>query len=184
MRDHGRACLTQHRAEVGLRRLRAEAEEAEAGGLQDHPSHGGRHGDDDDRQDVGQKLGQDDPGVPHARKPRGVDEFAAREANGDAANIPGKEGHVDGGHGDERIHQTGPKGRDNGQRQQNIRKGHQHIDAAHDDVVCASAEVPRDDPDCRTDGGGDQSGCDAHGQRQARAVQEAAEKVTAKVVGA
>ena len=52
------AALAQHGAEIGLRRLRAEAEEGEAGGLQDHPADGGRHGDDDDRQHVGQHLGR------------------------------------------------------------------------------------------------------------------------------
>ena len=45
--------LAQHPAEVGLRRLRAEAEETQARGLQDHPADRGRKGDDDGGQTFG-----------------------------------------------------------------------------------------------------------------------------------
>ena len=57
------AALAQHGAEVGLRRLGAEPEEGQAGGFQDHPADGGRHGDDDDRQHVGQHFAEQDLGM-------------------------------------------------------------------------------------------------------------------------
>ena len=98
--------------------------------------------------------------MPHPGQPGGVDELAARKPDRDAANVACKERDVDRGHGNQRVHQSGAKRGHNGQRQQDIGKCHQHIDAAHDDVVGAPAEIPRDDPDRRPDRRGNQRGGD------------------------
>ena len=182
--DQRRARLAQHGAEIGDRRLRPEAEEGEARGFEDHPAHGRGHGDDDDGQDVGQDLGQDDAGVGHAREAGGIDEFLVRDADGYPPDIAREEGDVDGGHRDQRVHQAGTEGRDDGECEQDVGKGHEHVDAAHDDVVGAPAVIARDDAYGGPDGGGDEGGGETHGKRQAGAPHQAGEQIAAKVVGA
>ena len=107
--------------------------------LEDHPAHGGGHGAMTmTGDDVGQDLGHDDLRVRHAGELGRVDEFLVHDAHGHPADVAGEEGDVDGGHRDQCVHQAGAECRDNGQRQQDVGKGHQHVDAAHDDVVrCA-----------------------------------------------
>ncbi len=184
VRKEGRARLAQHRAQIGLRWLAAQTEKAEAGGFKDHPAHGGGHGNDDHRQHIGQKFREDDPCVSHARQPGGINEFAASKAHRYAANVAGEERHVDRGHGDQCVHQAGAQGCDDRQRQQDIGKGHQHIDNAHDHVVDAPAEIARNDADGRADGGGDHRGGDTDRKRQSGAVQQAAEQIASQMVGA
>ena len=178
------APVAEHRTEVRLGRLRAETEEGEAGRLQDHPADGRRHGDDDDRQDVGQDLAEQDAGVALAGEPRGVDEFAPRETDGDAADVAGEEGYVDDGDRVERVEQARPEHRDDTQGQQDVGKRHHHVDAAHHDVIGASAGVSGHQPDERAEEGRDDRRRHADRQRDAAAPDEAREDVATERVGA
>ena len=62
------APIAEHAAEIGLRRLRAEPEEAQARRFEDHPADGCRQRDDDRRQHVGEELGRDDLEIAQAAK--------------------------------------------------------------------------------------------------------------------
>ncbi len=182
--DQGRARLAEHRAQVGLRRLRPEAEKGQPGGLEDHPADRGGHRDDDHRQDVGQHFGQDDPAVPEARQARGVDELALGDGDGHAPDVAREERHVDGRNRDQRVQQARAERRHDGERQQDVGKGHQHVDAAHDDVVGAAADIARDHTDRRPDDAGQHRRREADRERKAGAPQKTAEQVAAEVVGA
>ena len=85
--------------------------------------------------------------MPHPGKSCRVDELAPCQSHGNATDVPGKKRHVDGGNSDERVHQPGTKRSNNGKRQQDVRKGHQHIDDAHDDIIRPSPEIACDNPD-------------------------------------
>ena len=178
------APLPQHGPEIGLRRLRAQPEERQPGRFQDHPAHGGGHGDDDDRQHVRQHLGQHDPRVALARQPRGIDEFAPRQAQRDPADVAREERHVDDGDGIERVEQPRPQHRDDGEREQDVGKGHDHVDAAHQPVVHAPARIARHQPDERSEERGDQRGRQAHGDGHPRAPDQPGQQVPPQRVGA
>ena len=107
-----------------------------------------------------------------------------RNSDGDTANVAGKEGDIDGGHRDQRVQQPRTKCCDNRQRQQDIGKAHEHIDAAHDDIVHAPAIKPGDHADGRPDGGRRHRRRKAHRQRQPRAPHQAAGEIATKMVGA
>jgi hypothetical protein len=109
--DQQLAPFAEHRTEVRVGRLRAETEEGEARGLQDHPADGGGDGDDDDRQHVGQHLGQQDAEVRLAGQARRIDELAPGEAESDAAYVAREEGDVDDGDGEEGVQQARPQRR-------------------------------------------------------------------------
>ena len=151
------AALAEHGAEIGLRRLGAEPEEGQAGGLEDHPADCRRHGDDDDRQHVGQHFGEQD--LRHGTCPRGAPRRRirdARNAERDAADVAGEERDVDDGDGVERVEQARAEHRHDGQRQKDVGKRHQHVDAAHQQRVGAAAGIAGDEADQRAEEGGDQ----------------------------
>ena len=82
----------------------------------------------------------------HSCKAGSINEFTASKAHCDTPYIPGEEGYVDRSNRNEGVHQTWPEGGYNGQRKQNVWKGHEHIDAAHDDIVDAPTKIPCHDP--------------------------------------
>ena len=91
---------------------------------------------------------------------------------------------VDGSNGDERVEQPRPQHRNNSQREQDVGKAHQGIDAAHDDIVGKAAEVSGDDAHGCADHCGDHGGGEANQQRQPRPPQQPAEQVTPEVIRA
>ena len=159
------AALAQHAAEVGLRRLRAETEEAQARGFQDHPADRGGHADDDARKHVGQKLGQHDPGIGQAAQARRRHEVGAHDRQGGPAHTTGEERHVDHDDGQHRVEQSRTKGRNDGEREQEVGEGHQRIDGAHQRRVEPAAPERRQE----ADGGADE----ARHQRREDADREA-----------
>ncbi len=62
------AALAEHAAEIGLRRLRAEPEEAQARRLEDHPADRRRDADDDAGSTLGKSSARDD--LEHRKGPR------------------------------------------------------------------------------------------------------------------
>ena len=182
--DEQLAAFPEHGAEIGLRRLRAEAEKGEACRLEDHPADRGRHGDDDDGRDVRQNLGPDDAEVAHAGKPGRIDELPMGDPHRRTADVAGEEGDVDGGDGIEGVEKPRPQYRDDGEREQDVGKRHEHVDAAHQEVVGAPAEEAGGDAGRRADDGGERGGGDADGKAEPRAPDEAGEQVAAEVVGA
>ena len=163
--DHGRAGLAQHRTQIGPRWLATKAEKGQARGFQDHPADGGGHSDDHHGHDVRNDFGQQNAGVAHARKPGGIDEFAMRNAHGYAADVACKKGDVDDSDSDQRVEQPRPQHRDDRQRQKDVGKGHQHVDAAHRYIVRGPAEKASHHPDRRADQPRDQRCGKSHRQR-------------------
>ncbi len=177
------APFAEHGAKVRLRRLGAQSQERQAGGFEDHPADRGRHGDDDDRQHVWQDFDEEDLRVRLAGEPGGVDEFAPRKAARDAADIAREERNVDDGDGVEGVQQPRPEHGHDRQRQQDVGKRHDHVDAAHHQAVDAPAGVAGNQPDQRAEEGCDQRRRDADEQADPRAPDEAREDVAAKRVG-
>ena len=180
--DKGRSRLTQHGPEIRLRRLRAKAKEGQPRRFQDHPADGRGHGDHDDGDHVRQDLRQYDPRVRQPGQPRGIDKFLVRDANRDAPDVAGKERDVDGRHRDQRVEKPRPQRGNDRECQQDVGKGHQHIDAAHDQVVGPPAIKPRNDPDGRADGRRDDGRRETDGQRQPRPPKQPRQEVPAKVI--
>ncbi len=143
--------LAQHAAEVGHRRLRAEPQEAQAGGLQDHPANRRRGGYDHHGQHVWQQLGRDDAQVGLAHQPGGGDEVGLPQADGRAAHGAGEERHVDDDDGEHGVAEARSQRRHDRQGEQQIGERHEHIDAAHHQRVHGAAVIRRDDAEGRAD---------------------------------
>jgi hypothetical protein len=111
-----------------------------------------------------------------------VDEFLVGDADSDAPYVPREERDVDDGHRDQRVHEAGAEHGDDGQRQQDVGKGHQHVDAAHDDVVGPPAVIARHDADGGPERGGDDRGGEAHGEAEPGAPEKPAQEIAAEVV--
>lgn len=182
--DQGRAGLPEHGPEIGLRGLGAEAEEGQTGGLEDHPAHGRQDCNHDGGNDVGQDFADDDAQVVAPVQPCRVDVFEVNDGDGDAPDVAREKRDVDGGNGDERVEQPRPQHRNNSQREQDVGKAHQGIDATHDDIVGPAAEISGDDAHGCADHCGDHGGGEANQQRQPRPPQQPAEQVTPEVIRA
>jgi hypothetical protein len=176
--------VAQHAAEIGHRRLRTEAEEAEAGGFQDHPADRGRGRDHDDGQDIGEKFEGDDPRARLAAEAGGGHEVGPAQPDGGAAHGAGEKRHVDDDDGDHRVGEAGAEHCHDGERQQQIGKRHQHVDAAHEGRIDEAPVIGRENADGGADGGRDECCHDADDEAHACAPDEAREHVAPKIVGA
>ena len=119
-----------------------------------------------------------------AGKACGVDEFAPGKANRDAPNVAGEEGHIDDGDRIEGVDEARPENRDDGERKQDVGKGHHQIDETHQELVGAPARIAGDETDQRSGEGGDHRGREADGERDPRAPEKAREHVATESVGA
>jgi hypothetical protein len=106
--------------------------------------------------------------MPLARELRRIDEFAPRQPQRHAADVAREEWNVDDGDGVERIDQARPENGDDGKRQQDVRKRHQHVDAAHHQIVGSPARIAGHEPDQRAEEGGDQARRYADGKADAK----------------
>jgi hypothetical protein len=135
--DHLVAALVDHRAPLGRRRLRPEADEAEAGGEQDGEAHAQRAADDDRRQDRRQDGAQEQPVVGRAERAGGLDVDLGggrqRRAVGDA----GVAGDADDRHRQDGVVQAGAEHRRQRHRQQDVREGQQQV---HDRMITVSVQ--------------------------------------------
>jgi hypothetical protein len=188
-RDGGRgdqhlAPLPQHRPEIRLGRLRAEAEEGQARRLQDHPADRGRGRDDDHRHDVRQHLGEEDAGLAHAGEPRGLHEVAPAQRGRRAPHGAGEERDVGDDDRVERVEEPRPQRRHHREREQQVGEGHQHVDDAHQDRLGAPAEESRRQADGRADERGEQRRREAHREAHPRAPDQPREEVAPERVGA
>ena len=100
------------------------------------------------------------------------------------ANVACEKRDVHSGNGDQRIHQARAECRDNGESQQDVRKGHQHIDNPHNDVVRPPAEIARDNADGRPNEGGNNRGCKTDSQRKACAPHQTRQQIAAEMIRA
>ncbi|CAH0285960.1 hypothetical protein SRABI106_03393 [Rahnella aquatilis] len=99
-----------------------------------------------------------------ARQPRRLNKIALTQANGQTANITGEERNIHHRDGVKRIEQSGTQHRDDHQRQQYIREGHQHIDQAHQQAVGFTSGIPGDQTNQCTEQCGQQRGANSHCQ--------------------
>ena len=147
--DHQLAPLPQHGAEIGLRRLGAEAEEAQARRSPGSSSpmvvdmvmtitgmHVGQHFAEQDRAHV--HLPESRAASTNSRRPR---------AKVTPRMLRAKNGMLTMAMAIERVDQAGPEHGDDGQRQQDIGKGHQHVDEPHQQIVEPAAGIAGDDAD-------------------------------------
>ncbi len=188
-RDVGRhvdqaARVAEHPAEIRLGRLRPEAEEAEACRLQDHPADRRGRGDGDHRQHVGEQLGRDDARVRLAGEPRRGDEIGSSQAHRRTAYGAGEEGHVHDHDGDHGVPEARPKCCHDRERQQQVGKRHQHVDAAHQQRVRDAAVVGGEYPDGGADHRREHRGGDADGEAEARPPDDPREQVAPQLVRA
>ena len=113
-----------------------------------------------------------------------IDKLRMGQCQGHAPDVAGEEGDVDDCDRVEGVHQPWPQHRNNCKRQKDVGKGHQHVDAAHHQVVGPAARIAGDEADRRTDHCRDQCCRKADGHGDATAPDEAAEDVAPQLIRA
>ena len=182
--QHRVAAVRQHRAPFGQRRLRAEAEEAEARGGQDRDRDAQGHHDEQRRADVGEDVARKDAQVGQAGGARRLDIGLVLHHQRRAARQPREDRNGVDRDRDDRVGQAGAEHADDHDREQHARKGEQHVDQPHDHGVDAAADIARHDADRHADRHRERDREHAFDQRDARAVDDAREQVAAELVGA
>ncbi len=132
----------------------------------------------------GQQLAEQDARRPRAGEPRRVHERTCGQLHHCAAHGAGEEGHVRHRHGDHGIGQAGTQGCDDGERQQQVGEGEQHVDGAHRERVDPAAPVDGHQADQGAGQGRRGHGDGAHRQAGAGAPYQARQQVAAQLVGA
>ena len=178
------APVAQHATQISGWRLGAEAEKREAGCFQDHPGQGRRHGDDHDRQHVGQDLGHDDARVGKPAQPRRSDIVLVLDRQRLPPHSAGEERDVDHGDCHQCIQEPWPQRRDDRQRQKEIGKGHQRVDRTHQHGVDPAAVECSHKTNRRTHKGGCQGGSQPDGDANPRAPDQPRQQITPQMVGA
>src|SRR6185369_1150328 len=175
----------QHRAPFGRRRLRAETEEAERGGVEDRRREAEGRLDDERRGAVGQH------GVEHqacgagAGEARGLHVVLGELAEDGAARQANEVRQHDDGDREHGVRQPRAENGDHRDREQQVRQREHHVHQAHDGVLRPAAvgeagDEAEEDADRERQADRHQ----ADDERQARAVDEAREDVAADRVGA
>ena len=101
-----------------------------------------------------------------------------------ATHQPCKRGHAEHGHGHDDVGHAAAQNRHHPQRQQDARKGKQHVRDAHHDAVPPAFVVPGQQAKGRADHAADHHRQEASGQRDACTHQDAAEDVAAQWIDA
>ena len=178
------AARGQHAAPVGGGRLHAETEERQAGQRCDHAADIERHGDDQGRQAIAQHVCERQAELRHAERPRALDILRLLHREHGGADDAPVERDIDHGHRDHAVDEPRAQRRDNGDREQEVREGHQGVDRSHDELVDPASDEAGQEPAERAREGGQGRRRQPHHERNARAVQEAAQQVAAELVGA
>ncbi len=143
--------LAEHRAEVSVRWLRPQAEKAQARGLQHHPAERGGHQQQQRWNQIRQHLDEDDPGLAMTSQPSRVDIGLMPNLEHRPTNGPREEGHIGNRDGQHRVAETRTQRGDDRECEQQIREGHEHIHAAHQQRIGEPAEEARQHADQRAD---------------------------------
>src|SRR5438445_719604 len=134
--------IGEHRAPLGRRRLRAEPEKPERGGLQDRERDRERRLHDQGRQAVRNDVAQDDaPPAPAEAQGRDHELLLAPRQHGAPAQAR-VDRNRDEADREQRVTQAGADHRHDRDRQERGRKRQQDVHAEHQDQVDLSPEVP------------------------------------------
>src|SRR5919109_5381555 len=164
--------------------LRAEAEEAEPGDVDDRRGHRERSLDDHGRDRVREDVREEDHRAPDAHRPRREHEVVLALREHRAAEEPREDRDV---HDPDRNHdllQAGAERRHDPDRKEQTRDGEHDVHAAHDQRVHDAAEVAGERAEDEPDREPDRDGHDADHERVAGAVEDAAEDVATELVDA
>ena len=177
--QHEFAGIGQHRSPLGRRRLRAQAEKAQGGGVENGGGNAQRGLHDQRRRAVGQHLAEHQPqgaGAADAGRRHIVlghfgDHRGARDAN------VVRQDHDR--HREHRVHQAGAQDGDDHDRQQQAGQREDDVHQPHDRDLDDAARESGDQPQRDAGRHRDQHHGHADRQRQARAVDQARKDVAA-----
>jgi hypothetical protein len=182
--QHELARFGEHRAPFRLRRLRAHAEEAERGSVEDGVGEGERRLHDERRHAVRQDSDEHQPERTGAGDPRRDDIVLAALGEHRAAHQADEIGLQGQRQRDDGVLQPRSEDRHHDQREKETRKGEDDVHQPHDQGVDPAAEEAGDEAEHDPDDEAERHHHRADGERVARAVDEAREHVAADRVGA
>ena len=174
----------QHQAPGRDRLLHAEAEKRQRRLEQDRLSDGRRHHHQIGREHIGHHVPHDDAGMAEAGCARGVDVGHLPHRQRARPHHPGAARDERYGDGHDHVERAGAEDRHHGQRQDDQRKGHQHVHDAHQDHIETAAEMRAGDPEDQSHRAADEGRDEADQQSRARAVHDTRIEVAAELVGA
>ena len=176
--------FADHQRPVRLRRLQTEAEEVDRGDDQDLVGEAQTGIHQHRGEDVGQNLAHNDGDRPLAARHGRLDVAAHRDLERRRAHDTADPGRLDRRHADDQHPGTGARAGDQHQQEQQRREREHHVHGAHQDRVGLRAAVARHQPDGEPDRIRQQGCSECQAEHRTAAVQQAAEHVTAEIVGA
>ena len=173
----------EHCAPLRRRRLYAQANETEHGRTHDRASnaHGGLH--DQGGQGVGQHVLPDDAGIGAVDGGGRLQVLHLSDIQDGGSRHAGVARDGADGKSDDAVGQTGSQGRRDGNGQHDTGHCLEHIQQAHDDVIHRPAEISGDCTEKDAANGGNRHTDQADPKRIATAIEQAAENITAKLIG-
>lgn len=182
--QQARPRLLEHRAPFGVRRGDAEAEEGQAGRVDDGQAHQGRAVDQHDRRDDRQDLPYGDREPPGAAHPGGLQVFGGADAAYFGVDDPGHRGRQHHRQRDDNGSETGVQhGRDR-EGHQDAGEGVEDVEGAQQRLLGDASAETRGDARGGAEDRGDADRCEPADQRGPGAPQQPAEHVPALPVGA
>ena len=115
---------------------------------------------------------------------RGLDVLHRGDAKHRGSADPGEDRRIDDTDGNHHVRQAGTKHRDDGNGEQHIGKGKDHIHDAHQQVINPPAAIARGNPHHQPNHRGNTHGDKADLQRGRRAVNDTGEHITTKLIRA
>ena len=171
-------------APARVRRLRADAEEAQRRFEADGRGDPERHQHDDRRGDVGQDMPQDDLRRAQADGDGRLDVGLLLDGERRGAGDAGKARHEGDGDDHDDVPEAAAERRRDHDREQEFGKGEQEVDDPRHDAVDEAAEIAGGDAERGAEDGGERRRDEAEDQRIAGAVEKARKHVAAELVGA
>ncbi len=114
-------------------------------------------------------MGQGQTQLGHAEGPRALDVFRLLHREHGGADDAAVERNVHHGHRDHAVDEPGAEGGDDGHGEQEVGKGHQRVDGAHDELVDPAADEAREEAAERSRERGQSGGGQPHHERDAGA---------------
>src|SRR5262245_30000119 len=181
---HVVAPVAEDRAPLRRRRLRAESEEAEAGGRDDSLAEAERRHDDQRSQDARQQVAPHDPQVGATKAAGGLDVGVLLGRQRRATDQAGVARRPADAESDHRVVESRPQSGHDRQREEDARKRHQTVDQARDGEVDPAAVVASRHAEEQPEHDRDRDRAQPDAQRDARPVDDSAEDVSPEVIGA
>ena len=132
--------------------------------------------------DVGRDVADQDRAGPDAHGLGVLDILQPLGGDDRGADRPGEHGNIDDADGNHGVHQPAAQHCGDKDGQQDGGKGEKDIPHTHNDAVHPALEISGDEPQDIACSGGDAHGDDANLQRDAGAVQDAAENVAPIII--